>query len=161
MTCQWSTGATNIWNIARCAGLPLKIDPLSLKKIGPYSRVLVDVDYLMELPERVLVQRKSGCHEFYASLYYEFVPFYCHSCGILCHNEENYKRHRGRKAMQPVDSGMHKKNSDLAGAAKELGRKTSSDLVPPSETREDNKVGGDDNASPSEQQPVVGNIDDQ
>lgn len=58
-------------------GMPLKIDPMSLTKMGLYSRVLEAVDCSPELPERVLVKRKSDGFEFYANLYYEFVPFYC------------------------------------------------------------------------------------
>lgn len=52
----------------------LRIDPLSLKKTGAYSRVLVDVDCSLELPEHILVQRNSD--EFYAHFFYEFVPHY-------------------------------------------------------------------------------------
>lgn len=33
-------GAANLWDIARSATMSLKIDPLSLKKTGPYSRLL-------------------------------------------------------------------------------------------------------------------------
>lgn len=68
-------GAANIWNIARTAEVPLIIDPLSLKKTGPYSRILVDVDCSVGLPERMLIQRKSDSHEFYTNLFYEFVHF--------------------------------------------------------------------------------------
>lgn len=85
-------GVANLWNIARSAGRPLRIDPLSLRKIGSYSRVLVNVDCLLDLPERVLAQRKFDGFEFYALLYYEFVTFYCHVRGTLGHKQENCTR---------------------------------------------------------------------
>lgn len=90
-------GATNLWNIARSAGMPLKIDPLSLKKTEPFSHILVDIDFSTDFPERVLVQKKSGSYEFYANLFYEFVLYFCHHCGTLGHKEDNCGRLAGNR----------------------------------------------------------------
>lgn len=72
--------------------MPIRIDPPSLKKMGRYSRILVDVDCSRKLPERVLVQRKHDIYKFYATLFYEFVPFYYHHCCTLGHKEDKCRR---------------------------------------------------------------------
>lgn len=74
-------------NIARSAGMPLKVDP-NTQRHGPYARVQVDVDCSLDLPTKVLVQRKQAGFDFFANLYYEFVPHYCHNCGTIGHKSE-------------------------------------------------------------------------
>lgn len=55
--------------------MPLKVDPQTLqRRIGLYCRVLLDVDCLIGLPEKLLVQRKSAGVEFYMNVTYEKTP---------------------------------------------------------------------------------------
>lgn len=80
-------GQTNLFGIARGAGMPLKVDPLTLqRRSGLYCRVLLDVDLLNALPDKILVQRKSAGVEFFTNVVYEKLPQYCSYCGTIGHN---------------------------------------------------------------------------
>lgn len=81
-------GMVNLFNIARGDGMPLKINPTT-QRASAFSRVLVGVDCSKDLPKKILVQRRTIGINFFASLYYEFVPHYYHCYGTLGHKAEN------------------------------------------------------------------------
>lgn len=80
-------GSINLMNIARGAGMPLKVDPKT-QRTGPYARVQVDVDCSRDLPEKILIKRKKAGFDFFANLFYEFVPFFCQTCRTIGHKTE-------------------------------------------------------------------------
>lgn len=61
-------GIGNFLNIARGAGMPLKVDPIAQRN-GTYARVQVDVDCSKELLVKVLLQRKKAGFDFFANVY--------------------------------------------------------------------------------------------
>lgn len=78
----------NLINIARGAIIPIKVDP-KMQRVGPYTRVQIDIDCSMELPVEILVQMRMAYFYFFVNLYYEFVPCYCHGCKTISHNTED------------------------------------------------------------------------
>lgn len=66
----------------------------------------VDVDCSMELPTKVLAQRRKAGFDFFANLYYEFIPHFCHSCRTLGHKTEAC-----RAGRQPQDEDPQRLNS--------------------------------------------------
>lgn len=66
--------------------MPLKVDPLTLQRQTLlYSRVLLDVDCLVGLPSKLLVQRKSIGVKFYINITYENPPHFCEHCSTIRH----------------------------------------------------------------------------
>lgn len=94
-------GTVNLMNIARGTGMSLKVDA-STQRVGYCARVYVNVDCFTDLPEKILVQRKKASFDFFANLYYEFVPHFCHSCRTLGYK---MKVCRGsRQVNRPVEN---------------------------------------------------------
>lgn len=77
-------------NVASGVGLPLKIDPLSISLYhGMYTRVLVDMDMLKPLTEKITAKlfdvEYSLDVSFFAPVTYETLPTYYTSCDAFTH----------------------------------------------------------------------------
>lgn len=89
----------NVLNIARGVGLPLRINPLMISLYrGLYARVLVDIDFMKPLSERILakmIDNESGLDiSFFVPITYERQPkFYCH-CSVFTYETIGCKKRR-------------------------------------------------------------------
>lgn len=72
--------------------MTLKIDKKTLDvKLGPYTRILVDVDMAAKLPKiLILVKRKN--FNFFVGIVYENLPLFIPSCGTIGHGAEGYRK---------------------------------------------------------------------
>lgn len=107
-------GTVILANIARGVGMPLKVNP-NTQGVGSYAQVQVDADYSKELPVKVLVQRKKAGFDFFANVYYEFVPYFCHGCQTTGHKMENYRaamRRQATDSLQQVNQRNKEQNID-------------------------------------------------
>lgn len=76
-------GKVSLLNIARGAGVPLKVDPKT-QRVGSYVRVKVDVDCFADLPEKILMQR---------------VPHFSQGCITISHKIEACRGNSQNKKM--------------------------------------------------------------
>lgn len=73
-----------LFDISKGVGMPLRIDDKTLKKeLGIYARILVDIDFARDLPEKILVQHNDN--EFFVNVEYECLPMFCKHCGGIGH----------------------------------------------------------------------------
>lgn len=87
---------SNLFNIARGTGLPLKIGPKTRNlENGMFARVLGDVDMVFYLLETILVNRKVL--NFFVSISYERLPSLCVGCGIIGHDINNCRKEKGEE----------------------------------------------------------------
>lgn len=75
----------------------LKIDPLMVDMYhGMYVRVLVDIDFTHELPDKILVKMKhkeSKIDEsFFMGISYKKIPNFCQNCNVFSHDMVGCKR---------------------------------------------------------------------
>lgn len=86
--------ATNLFAIARGTGTPPKIDEKTLTiENGIFARILVDVDLVGSLPERILVKRRLM--NFLVDITYEKLSLFCSKCWAIGHDYEQCHRGNG------------------------------------------------------------------
>lgn len=67
---------TLLFDIAKGIGMPSQFDEKNVnKELGLYARILVDIDFVHGLPEKILVQQRD-C-KFFVSIEYEKLPTFC------------------------------------------------------------------------------------
>lgn len=85
---------TNLFNIARGVGLPLRTHPKTLViENGVYAHVLVDIECSSTLPNKILFRRKNIY--FFVVIEYENLPSFCPHCSMIGHALEDYRRQNG------------------------------------------------------------------
>lgn len=100
----------NLMNIARGVGMPLKFDQ-RMQRYGPYVWVQVDVDCSVDLPERVLVQRRKVGFDLFVNIIYEFVLYFYHGCKTIGNKIEACMRTMARTKHVKNNSRLNKENT--------------------------------------------------
>lgn len=140
----------NLLNVARGAGIPLKIDLKTLNpELGIYARVLVEVDFNNYILERILVKRRNprtlAEEDFFVEVVYEKFLFFCTHFTVIGHEATSCRRlfenqaqpslgiaalkHKGIIGMQNPSGVKHKPVEKEASLQQQDKRADSADIA--------------------------------
>lgn len=85
----WHT--KTLMEIAKAVGEPIRIDKATLEKTnGQYARILVEVDYNLDLNTDIKIVRSS--FSFWVPVHYEYFPELCDNCFSIGHTVDFCRR---------------------------------------------------------------------
>ncbi|XP_058784901.1 uncharacterized protein LOC131659773 [Vicia villosa] len=123
-----------LFTIASSIGTPICIDsssnkPLLERPFGHFVRVLVDIDLLKDLRDKILVERAGFA--FFVDLEYEKLPDFCSFCKIMGHTVYTCRRKQNAAEHQPKSKNTDQNNNSLQTKPASRGKEIIIDQTPP------------------------------